>query len=909
MASSQSEVEREYTLISKLELRIASASTDDKLEELLQKFLPALLLKLASPTERNRNATIKICHYVNGRLKINTSIKVPISALVKTFRENANAVIRHFCLVFIELGLPRIEANNALEQLPGVLQFAIPKTSDVVGSERKMWAIAFDFLLQFLRTWKVPDKSSKEDLALRDAFALTSEQTDVLSSQLSNCALWDPSNASIVDEDFRPVMEKNYKRRSEILPRVAKLLMTSLFTDGQRLIPATVLSVDSNDSAASLADAMFKQCEFNLESDATVDALFSLYKRSKPKHQTRILALLSRSQTSSSRTVEIMSMVERQLTNSVSSGLEAAKLRAALFSYLTWSVRVGGQHLAGDTSERIQTVLKDYIEMQGWPAMNNDYQTSAEIELRAKAYESIGMLAALRNNAVDGRRLLDLSAWLFTSLRCDMTPDVRTSIEESIGRLMNAIQLDDDADPDVTVELKKLLLWNVTAKPGDEDPVYYHATVRDATYSAVRFANKCLPFKDADARAIDIFALGTGGGLQRREVTEEAVRGLDPYWHSVNNRLSTAYVRLNKLQYPTFDDVVARFFSSDHIALRAAALTNAVLFSRNILMYEALTGLLPSEMTDWKTTFDALVNNDDAARRRLRVYMASSGVEKSLSVFIQATLEGVDTVQCLDTALELLPLAPLSLLFTVKGRAFGATEAAIANSASQLRAARIFGITSSLDNDAEALFQTELAKSRRWENAVGEELVKAQGHLLRACYCQTRMALRGRQSGFEESATSMAAMVVNIIHQTPDRALKDTAYRCLRQIALCTPAAVDIWNEELIDQIFTDAKKENEIAVAAIGPLMGLVRSPFHYSWSPPSRQIRRPHPLKNFLVFTTWQLANINSRCTLAAQARTARNSWRRWFNYTRSRRLNFISHLAKHWRWRPLHSHRPPQ
>jgi proteasome component ECM29 len=830
-ASSQDEVEREYTLISKLEFRIATAPTDDKLEELLQKYLAALLLKLASPIERNRNLTIKICQYVNSRLKINTLIKVPISALVKTFRENANALIRHFCLVFIELGLPRIEPNSAIEILPSILQFATPANPDVIGSERKMWAIVFDFLLQVLKTWKIPDKSNKEDLALRDTFALASEQTSVLSSQLADFALWDPSNASIVDEDFRPVMEKNYKRRSEILPRVAKLLLTSIFNDEQRLIPATILSVDSNDSVASLADAMFKQCEFNLESDATVDGLFSLYKRSKPKHQTRILTLLSRSQTSSSRTVEIMSMVERQLTSSLSSGLEAAKLRAALFSYLTWSVRVGGQHLAGETGQRIQTVLKDYIEMQGWPSMNQDYQTQAEIELRAKAYESIGMLAALKDRNVDERRLLDLTNWLFTSLRCDMAPDVRTSIEESIGRLMNSMQLDEDTDSDLTMELKKLLLWNVNAKTGDEDPTYYHATVRDATYSAVRFANKCLPFEDVDARAIDILALTTSGEAPQREVAEEALRGLDPYWHHVNNRLSSAYARLDQLRHPGFDAMVRRMFDKPSSkALKAFALSNAIVFCRNVLVYEALSNskLLPSaEMMDWKTTFDALINNDEAARKCLREYMESSSKQESLLVFMQATLDGVGigSVQCLDIALEVLSLATPSLLFSVKSHVFGATEAAIGNIALQLRAARIFGIVASVDGDAEALFQTELAKSRRWETAVGEELVKVQGHLLRACYCETRTVMRGRQTGFEEGAIGMAAMTVHIILQTHDRALRETAYRCLRQIALCPPGAIDVEDEALLEQIFADARKENENAVSVIGPLLGLVHS------------------------------------------------------------------------------------
>lgn len=55
MASELSPGERELQLIQRLEFRIAAASSDEKLETILDKFLAALLLKLGSENIAARN--------------------------------------------------------------------------------------------------------------------------------------------------------------------------------------------------------------------------------------------------------------------------------------------------------------------------------------------------------------------------------------------------------------------------------------------------------------------------------------------------------------------------------------------------------------------------------------------------------------------------------------------------------------------------------------------------------------------------------------------------------------------------------------------------------------------------------------------------------------------------------------
>ncbi|KAL2427107.1 Proteasome component ECM29 [Exophiala dermatitidis] len=883
--------EREYNLISQLEMRIASASTDSKLETILSKFLPALLLKLASPTPRNRNLAIKVCQYINQRLKITAGIKLPVSALVKTFREAENAFVRRFCLLFIEQGLPRLDVDEAIATLPGVLQFAVPTTSNYDATDRKMWTIAFDFLLEVLCKWgkSLPERGSKEDLALKDTFALSKSQTDLLVSRICDFLLYDPresgpsnsisasgtnittagtafassgessqqsSSRDEEQEDFKPVFDKNFRRRSEVVLPIANFLFTSIFTDQQRLIPAVIMAVDANASAVSMSDVMFKQCSFDLETDATVDALFALYKRagSRPKLQTRILSILSRSQKSTTRTKEIMAMVEAQLLDAParsSGGLEAAKLRAALFSYLAWTVRVGqSMHLAS-ISVRLQDLLKEYIELQGWPTMSDTGDraaaaTAAEIELRAKAYESIGLLAAAAtaddedtttaNTDKIARyvRLLDLITWLFTSLRCDTTRDIRGSIEEAIGRVMNTVSVA-SFDEASTARLKELLLWNVLATPGQEDLVYFLPTVNSTKYPAVRFANKCLPFSDVDARFIDVLALSSS--TDRREIAEEGIRGLDPYWHASNARMTTASPAQGendkKMALPDVVALVSRFFGStpeqtsyyDNPAVLAAAVT----FCRNVIWCDALkeTKLAPEESADWKQTIDALVSNDRDVRRRIRTHLRSLPLEVSLPL-AKAALLGMSRAsgECVDLSLELISLAPNNLISQIQQLAMEAASRIVANSVLQTRAARLFGIVASLSDDAVKIATAELNETTSWKSAIGEELAKVQGHILRTAWCLTRKSLRGGLDAHGDTLQEPTQLTFDIIKTTTDKILKETAYRCLRQLALCTPPANGPQpDHDLLDKLISDGKKEIETAVSAAGPLLAIIHA------------------------------------------------------------------------------------
>lgn len=83
MASIAAEA-KEYSLVEKLEFRIASTRSDEQLSELLAKFLAPLLLKLESEHQRVRDKTLRLAQHIQTRLQSQYVLAVKVwSSMLK----------------------------------------------------------------------------------------------------------------------------------------------------------------------------------------------------------------------------------------------------------------------------------------------------------------------------------------------------------------------------------------------------------------------------------------------------------------------------------------------------------------------------------------------------------------------------------------------------------------------------------------------------------------------------------------------------------------------------------------------------------------------------------------------------------------------------------------------------------
>jgi proteasome component ECM29 len=868
MAADGSSEARELNLVGKVEMRFALADSDTKLQTLLSTYLAPLLLKLASEHAAVRTKVITVCHHISNRLKSSSTVSLPVRALLKQFREADSAYVRQLDLMFISQGLERIAANDGIELLSDLLRAATPPNwdastwwlSEQPPPEERIWHIAFHYLLRLLPSWHMPDRGSREDTALRERLDLSDGMARILAHYLGRFLLYDGSPTGVAGGALHSAGRRNVAlSESEVRlmsrfdddsadlpgPRlaqtkiaVANFLFTSVFSDGQRFISAVILSSDTTNLAAfRVGDTMFKQCNFDLESPDNIDGLLSLYHgnnaRSSPraKLKVRILALLTKCKAITRNPTAVLKIMKQQLFaegGTPASGLEAIKLRSAMFSFLTWVVRMSEEEDLRQIAPEARDSLQDFIETQGWP---NPHTTGnglshAEVELRSKAYESIGILAAKLHPGVD------LVKWLFTSLRCDLSgSQIQVSIEEALGRVLNVFA---SRSREVVDALRPMLLWNITAEIGDVDADYHHQTKRSTKFVAVRYANRCLPFADVDGRWIDLLAVGEAN--ERPEMVEEGNRGLDPYWYRMANpkALSAAGASPDMLVFPDFVGLVDRVFGRKDGSSAVweppgrlrSILAAAVAFCRNILVAEALnhtTNALSIE-PDWDRRIDALISTNKEARKALKTYLRHVNAGALLR-FVEAVLVGVslDLDRCGQIAIEICSLCSNDVLSTISSRGRGRVKLATTSSnlLTQTHAARIFGILSSLpahqgeETDVEAMINA----CKSWGESVGQPVNEVRGHFLSAAFLITRLSLRQKIEETGPTVADFMNLTSEILVKSRDHALRDAASTAVGHLCLSLPHAsqLAIGREETIEALVKNAKKEQETAVAALG--------------------------------------------------------------------------------------------
>ena len=337
------------------------------------------------------------------------------------------------------------------------------------------------------------------------------------------------------------------------------------------------------------------------------------------------------------------------------------------------------------------TQLRTYIENQGWPRYNTETSTpsAGELNSRAFGYESIGLLAGACADKLLLEPKLDLLQWLFTSLSEDPSgKDISFSIEQALSSVLGAFAA--DLRPDLESPLTSVLSHQMDLWPLHSNNAANSDTsiVRSTRFIAVRFANRCLPFRSATARWIDILAID-GGADERSEVVEEGRKGLDPYWYRLLNPATDdisaggEFLQPQKYDPPGFPDMVEKIFGpnsawdvENHRSSLdlANAYIPALTFCRCVLLHQALTAMKrpPIIASDWGRNIDALVTNDEDARNSLRKYLSgystssaeSLAAPRAVQIYLQASYNGMissgggDANRGGDFLLELCSLLP-----------------------------------------------------------------------------------------------------------------------------------------------------------------------------------------------------------------------------------------------------------
>ena len=581
--STQTPQQRELQLIDKVEMRIA-LTDDTKLEAVLKTYLPPVILKLRSDQVAVRNKVcslhpwvkfvlikskvISTCQHIKIRLAGNQNVVLPVAALLQQYKDNPDsALVRHFDLLFVQQSIGKLSRTAQLELLPILLQ----------GISLNRSSVIFNLFLRLLPLMHLPSRGSKEDEELRAKVGLTDEKdSQYMASMFGKLIRFHvtrtptggpptqlPLGLSKEDYQFLALDGKEgvwdpKSTEGLSLPdtkiTVLKFLASGAFIDEEKFIPALFAAADIDSRISSIGDDLIKRTSVCLEDEKMVLELYRIYDTSKPALRTKILSLLSKSKKATEHPLRIRQIITASAqgtdSNPLPQGLEASKLRNAMFSFLNSVSRNGEKKNMEAIAPFTITFLTESMEEMGWPVAQS---TSAEsLALRALAYETIGSMAkSMPSEFLEPN--LQLVRWLFRSLREDPS-NVSISVESAMAGLLNA--LSGHLDSEVEEALRHFLLEEMTLEREDEVKA-----VRSTRFVAVRWANRCLEYSDIVARWIDVCALALKPG-EKSDIAEEGSKGLDPYWCQL---LQSSEEMKPDLILPKWKDLVEAFFTPKSI--------------------------------------------------------------------------------------------------------------------------------------------------------------------------------------------------------------------------------------------------------------------------------------------------------------------------------------------------------
>lgn len=838
---------KELGLVGKVELRIAMVSSDEKLQSMLNTYLTPLLLKLASEFVSVRNKVISVCQHINTRIKP-PSIKLPVAALLKQFKETSNPLVRHFDLLYIQQSVNRLPLTERLDLLPTLIHGLRKNFQESSASA----ATLFNLFLKMLHHMKLPSRGSREDLDLRNQLGLADQPEDAsfIAEWLGKLILFLPGpkrspgltaaeDAFLQlygkDDTWKPTGDGGGMNLIETKVIASKFVASGAFVDTERYIPALFMSADTNSRVSDVGDDILKRASsaVSFEDPNLVAELYRIYLGTRGEEgssqariplQTKILSLLCKSKLASSFIRESTQIVREALsldvdqqvganTQTLKKGLEASKLRNQVFAFTNWLARISSPSDLSSFAPGLVGQLRDYIESQGWPRPRTEEPLDAgEISSRAWGYESIGLLAGACPEDLLLDPNLDLLRWLFTSLSEDPCgKEVSISIEQALGSVLGAFG--GALSSDLETALISLFSHHMSlqVKIGEESD----GIVKSTRFMALKFTNRCLPYHNVQARYVNVLALCSDVN-ERKEVLDEGRRGLDPYWYKMLNPSKKATLSKDetsdpKYAYPDFIELISRFFGADagwdlsrsnspHIA---EAYTHALSFCRNTLLHQVLESQNSASLvdTEWEGHMDALIANNEDARWKIRegsqeLLNMHQGAARALRLYLHACFNGMvypassGAGRAGEFLIEICPLLPASEFVDLTVGIEKLQESIFStDKIVRERSAHVFGVLASFNECPEVksrrMIKNFEAKMMSWEQAIGSDAVKVHGSILAIAYFFSRCNRRHNVPvDVGLSHKTFVETLILILKESRDKLLQEAVFVAISELAV-----------------------------------------------------------------------------------------------------------------------------
>ncbi|KAF2671482.1 ARM repeat-containing protein [Microthyrium microscopicum] len=669
---------REVALVEKLEMRIALAQDDKKLQAILLTFLPPLLLKLDSPHLAVRNKTISVCQHITLRLE-SPSVQLPAAALINQLKQDGHTpLFRHFNTKYARLGIARLPDQPSKDQ---VLQDAILRDiSKHLLPPSATGAYLLHFFFCVLKDYKLPKRGDLKGETLREFLKLSAADCDALSFWFGKIFLAPtkniaPTNAPTaveqsVDEPGHQSTIGNSVNRIPGLSKedldlirlsefpdawksdsalglnfgktktlICEFAETDAFEDKDRLWPFLCAISDTNPAGVADRGKLYTKLAsgIDMEDSTLVKRLYTTYlgvddgpeKTTPPAPltlRTRILTLLARSDYSANLYPELLDAVLLEGLVDSSAGLAAERFNISFINFVIHVFRLSDRASVGSMGSSLALKMKDFLnDVQGWPKPD----PGIDLQLRGKVYRLIG-LACNEGRVTD----LGLLEFLLQSLSEDTSgKETLLYVEEALSSMTLALSRS-PLNENEQFGLEDILLRFLKSAQQHKSLIFVLA----------RLANRCLPFSNVVARSIDINAMG--GPHKTFEGAEEGRKGLDPLWfkttnlhrpdlwsNSDNDSMKLDEVELLEYSFPRFLPLMREFFpglkeSSSSVQLKYEVQERArkvpssfammIKFAFRILVAQSTGAQKVATLTEnWDREMDMLLTKNASKRKLL----------------------------------------------------------------------------------------------------------------------------------------------------------------------------------------------------------------------------------------------------------------------------------------------------
>lgn len=614
---------KELDLVSKVDLRLALAESDQQLEQNLQQLLAPLLLKLSSPHADVRQAVFKTIQNIFPRVTAARQLQLPVQALLNQVQHPNVPLgadlyqVRLYSLLFLSKGVERLGREEKALLVPKVIR-------NISRYPRPVSARVFAILMKLLSDWSAPDVQEHENTRQVYGFNDSPDDEVFLTSQFAKFLMLQPNATSTTVASPGLSVEDNayftkdagisYHTRQDVDKAKMKILdfLKVGFSEKYLALPLLIASADSSSSISDRVNTWFKKLSIDVEDPKFVKQLITLFvgddktPPAKPTLQEKILVVLSKSE---------LALSESNVRNIANIGLlsDYAKLRQVTVAFIRRVTKLGKVPLDFNIATSAQ--LKESIIADGWPQIDTtkvaNYRTA--IGLRQLQYEALGDI--LRNTPGIWRNNLEFLRFLFLSLE-EETLELRPVIQDALSSLI--IHLPELAS-DCKSELKDILRGYLVNS-------YNSPNLASCKYIAIKYVNYTFPFEDANARFLCIIGKSKHNNS---DTVEEANKGLHPYYfnlmRSTNNLQSESsrdFLGLNSsVEFPTFEDMVItvkeQFESFPYDSFAREQLSEAIRFILNLLVMQSVKGkqtvVVPDE--DWIARIDKALEVDKNVRQ------------------------------------------------------------------------------------------------------------------------------------------------------------------------------------------------------------------------------------------------------------------------------------------------------